>query len=73
MVTTLSRDEIKADLEQAERLGVFVLARQEIEQLVTGTLTPVNADTMFETAEQRTRDAQENLNLKRGSPEYKAT
>jgi hypothetical protein len=64
IVTTLTKDEVKADLERAERLGVFVLTKEDIDQLVPGTLAPTNAETLFENAEQRVRDAQENLNLR---------
>lgn len=64
IVTTLTREEIKADLEQAERLGVLVLAKEEIDQLVTNTLITGNADATFAAAEIRVRDAQENLNLR---------
>jgi hypothetical protein len=64
IVTTLTKEEVKADLEQAEKLGVLVLTKEEIDQFVTGTLIPGNAEAMFGAAEQRVRDAQENLSLR---------
>lgn len=59
IVTSLAREEVKADLEQAERLGALVLTRDEIDQLVLGTLTPGDADLIFENAERRVQEAQE--------------
>jgi len=66
IVTALTRIEIKADQEQAEKLGVLVLAKEDIDQLIPATLLPANAEATFEAAEKRVRDAQENLNLKAG-------
>jgi len=71
IVTTLTKEEVKADLEQAEKLGVLVLTKEELDRLVTGTLIPGNAEAMFEAAEQRVRDAQENLNLRESASQTK--
>ena len=71
IVTTLTKDEVKTDLEQAERLRVLVLTKEDIDQLVAGTLTQTNAETTFEAAEQRVRDAQENLNLRESASQTK--
>ncbi|MGY3354819.1 hypothetical protein ACVWZK_001482 [Bradyrhizobium sp. GM0.4] len=63
IATALTREEVKADIEQAERLGVFVLTKEELNQLVVGSAVPSNPETLFENAERRVRDAQESLNL----------
>jgi hypothetical protein len=59
MVSSLPRAELQADLEQAERLGVLVLAREALDQIVTRTIIAANPDELFLEAEQRVRTAQE--------------
>jgi hypothetical protein len=58
IITAKSAEAIKADMEQAEKLGIFVIAREGIEQLIPATLFPQNADQFFERAEQSVREAQ---------------
>jgi len=41
-----------ADIEQAERLKVLVLTREDLEQYATRTIAPPNADQLFEQGEQ---------------------
>lgn len=52
IVTSKTRGEIMADVEQAERLKILVLTREDLEQLATSTLAPPNADQLVEQAEQ---------------------
>jgi hypothetical protein len=60
MVSTLPRDELKADLEQAEKLGVLVLAKEELDQIVIRTAVgAINPDELFSEAEKRVRPAEE--------------
>jgi hypothetical protein len=62
MVSTLSRVELQADLEQAERLGVLVLAKEELDQIIIRTAVGANnPDEIFSEAERRVRTAQEAL------------
>lgn len=58
MVTSRTREEIRADLDQAERLGVLVITKEVIEEVLTRTITIPNADSLFIEAE---RAVHENL------------
>jgi hypothetical protein len=58
IVTTLRRDEVKADIEQAERLGILVVTREELEQGVTQSFVLQNADALFANAEKTVLDNQ---------------
>lgn len=55
MVSTLSRQELEADLDGAEKLGVLVLAREELDEAVNRTVISANPDELFATAEKRGR------------------
>ena len=57
MITAKTVDEIKPDLEQAEKLGVYVLARDAVERLLLSTHFPQNADRLYEQAEQTVASA----------------
>jgi hypothetical protein len=57
MITAKSRSAITPDLEHAERLGVHVIAREDLDQLIPQSLFPQNADQLFEQAEQTVQDA----------------
>lgn len=50
IVTCPTRAEIVADIEQAEKLGVLVISRENLEQAVTRTLVFPNADQLYEEA-----------------------
>ena len=69
MVSPLPRAELQADLEQAERLGVLVLAREQLDQLVQRTLITTNPDELFQEAEKRVQSAQEAFRAKAAEPE----
>jgi hypothetical protein len=64
MVSTLTRQELQADLEDAEKLGVLVIAREELDQLVPRTAIGAKPDELFANAEQRVRQMQETLKAK---------
>jgi hypothetical protein len=57
IVTSKTREEIQPDLEQAERWGILVLAREELDNLTTTTLVYPNAEQLYEQAERTVRDA----------------
>ena len=59
IVTSKSREEVRADLEQAEKLGVFVLTRESLEEALKRTLFFPNAEALFAEAEQAVLIAQE--------------
>jgi len=59
MITSKTRLEIRADLEQAERLGILVVAAEDLAQLMTRTPVLPDADQIFLQAEEETRAAQE--------------
>jgi hypothetical protein len=64
IVSSKTRDEIRADLEQAERLGVLVLSREDLLHLAdVRTLIPPNADVLYAEAEQTIRTSQEQNQL----------
>jgi hypothetical protein len=57
IVTSKTRAEVMADVEQAERLKVLVLTREDLEQYVARTLAPPNADQLFDQGEQAVQAA----------------
>jgi hypothetical protein len=50
IVTCKTRMEISADIEQAEKLGVLVMTREDLEQALNRTLPLPNADRLYEEA-----------------------
>ena len=50
MVTSRTRAEIEPELEQAEKLGIVVMANEEISSLLNQTTILPNADQMYQTA-----------------------
>jgi hypothetical protein len=59
MVSPLPRAELQADLEQAERLGVLVIAREELDQIVQRTIISSNPDELFQEVLKRVQAAQD--------------
>lgn len=57
IVTSRTRDEIEADIEQAEKLGILVLSRENLDQAVNSTLVIPNADRFYEQAIQEVETA----------------
>jgi hypothetical protein len=52
IVTTRSSNDVKADMEAAERLGVVVITREALQDLLDRSLIQPNADQMYTQAEQ---------------------
>jgi hypothetical protein len=59
IITAKSAEEVRPDIEQAEKLGIFVLTREGIEEMLRRTLIPQNADQLYDEAEQATKSAKE--------------
>lgn len=51
LVTSRPREEVRADLDQAERLGVLVITKEDLDTANQRTLTSNNADSLFSEAE----------------------
>ena len=59
IVTSKTRVEIKPDLEQAEKLGILVITREDFTQLIDRTLALPNADKLYAEAEDAIRAARQ--------------
>lgn len=59
IVTTKPRKDVQADIEQAEKLGVLVITRDEISNLLNQSLVLPNAEKMYLDAEQTVKEAKE--------------
>jgi hypothetical protein len=57
IVTSKTRGEVMADIEQAERLRVLVITQEDLQQSSNRTLALPNADQLFEQAEQTVQAA----------------
>jgi hypothetical protein len=58
LITSKSREDIKADVEQAERLGILVLTREDLAQALDRTLRLPAADQIYEEGFQVARAGQ---------------
>ena len=58
IVTTMTYEEVKADLEQAAKLGVLVIARDKFVEIVERTLVSPNADQLYAAAEEHLKQRQ---------------
>ena len=67
IITSKTRVEIQPDVEQAEKWGILVLTREDLETAVNTTLVFPNAEQMFEQAERTVRDARAKHEAKRES------
>jgi hypothetical protein len=63
IVTSKTRDDVKPDIEQAERLGILMVTREDFEQVINRTLILPNADRLYEEAERSIRAAQAKYEL----------
>lgn len=63
IVTTLGRDEIKAELDQARQLGVAVATREDLIDYLDRSIMLQNSDLLFAQAEESLLDRQAPLNL----------
>lgn len=57
IVTTKSREEVRGELEDAQRAGIVVVTRDDLPTLVSQTLRPPDADQLFAEAETTIREA----------------
>lgn len=58
IVTSMTREEIKADVEQAERLGVGILAREDLLEALGRTLIMPDAQRIYDEGEKNVRVTQ---------------
>lgn len=63
IVTALGRDEVKADLDQAQQLGVVVAAREDLSDALSRSIMLQNADLIFSEAEDSLLNRQGQLEL----------
>jgi hypothetical protein len=63
IITPKWRAEIEADLEQAERLGILVLVRENIEEMINRTPILPNPDQLYEEARQAVQAARAKYTL----------
>lgn len=74
LVTSKTREDIRVDIEQAERLGMLVMTREDISRALDRTLQLPTADQMYDEGWQAVRaaqakhDAQQALPLSLGAP-----
>lgn len=60
IVTTKSRDEVKPELEQAEKHGILVVAREDLSELLNRVYLFPNPDQLFNEVLKRVQDLQNN-------------
>lgn len=58
IVTSKTREEIKPDLELAEKLGILVIDLERLERLITRSLLPPNPDQLYAEGEENAKSAQ---------------
>jgi Na+-transporting NADH:ubiquinone oxidoreductase subunit NqrA len=58
IVTSKPRDEISADLEQAQRLGVLVLSKENLTEALSRTILQPDAERLYAEVEEAVRTAQ---------------
>lgn len=63
IVTALGRDEVKADLDQAQQLGVVVATREDLSDALSRSIMLQNADLIFSEAEESLLNRQGQLEL----------
>jgi hypothetical protein len=68
IITAKSAEEVRPDIEQAEKLGVYVITRDGVDRLIQQTLTPGSPDHLYEQAEQAVRAAKEAREAQRSLP-----
>jgi len=57
IVTAKNRDEIRPDIEEAQKLGIYVITRSQLEAAIAQTILPSNADVLYERAESAVQQA----------------
>jgi hypothetical protein len=68
IVTSRPRAEISADIEQAEKLGVLVISRENLEQAVSRTLRLANAEQLYNEAIKSVESAKEKYETQTSLP-----
>ena len=63
IITALGKDEVKADLEQAQKLGVIVMTREDLLSAVNQTIAAQDADRIFVQAEESLHAKQNQLEI----------
>ena len=63
MITTMRGEDIQVGLEQAERRGVHVIAREGIADMLQMTQFPQDADLIYKWAEEAVKSAQAQFDL----------
>lgn len=58
MVTSKEREEVKADLEQAEKLGVVVMTKETLQEALSRTLVLPNAENIYAEGERAVQERQ---------------
>lgn len=64
IVTTLTREEVKADLNEAVKLGVYVITKEDLVDMIESTRFPQDSDYLFSQAEDSLKSIQGELNFK---------
>jgi hypothetical protein len=64
IATALGREEVRADLDQAQQLGVVVATREDLQSGLNRTIVQQNPDLLLAQAEESLRSHQEQLDLK---------
>lgn len=64
IATSLSREEVKADLDQAQQLGVIVATKEDLQSGLNRTLVLQDPDLLYSEAEESLRSHQEQFDLK---------
>ena len=58
IVASKTRDEVRPDIEQAEKLGILVVTREDLEKGISRTIVILNADELYAQARESVRTAQ---------------
>lgn len=58
MVTSMTRAQVRADIEEAEKLGLLVITQEQLQEALVRTLMMPNADALFEDAAKAVHEAQ---------------
>ena len=63
IVTAKTREEVRADLDQAHKLGVAVMTRETLEEILPQTVIAVDADIIFDRALESVKPKEDQLGL----------
>ena len=68
IVTTLIREDVKADIEQAERLGTVVITREALDSALSRTFVAQNPEAWFADAEKEIEEGQRRQAIRNSGP-----